>query len=73
MKRSIVRIELDPGAKDVLERVRKELGMTQVSLLSRLVTWFAKQDRAAQTSVVSGFSEAAATELARLLANKKAG
>jgi len=41
--RIIVRIELTPGARDRLNECQKKSGMTQVSMLSRVVEWFAKQ------------------------------
>jgi hypothetical protein len=52
MKRVILRAELSPQAKHGLERVCDQRGMTQVSVMSRLVLWFSKQDPAIQKAVL---------------------
>jgi hypothetical protein len=54
MKRVILRAELSPQAKTGLERVCDQRGMTQVSVMSRLVLWFAQQETSIQRSILSG-------------------
>lgn len=51
-KRSILRIQLDQSAKEGLERVCLQRGMTQISVMSRLVDWFVQQDEVIQLSVL---------------------
>jgi sRNA-binding protein len=51
-KRNIVRLDLDGQIAGRLDRVTEEFGMTQVTLMSRLVEWFARQDLRTQTEIV---------------------
>lgn len=62
MKRVILRAELTPQAKNGLEKVCDQRGMTQVSVMSRLVLWFSEQDNAIQKAVL-GDSDADAAEV----------
>jgi hypothetical protein len=74
--RIIVRIELTPEAKSMLSVMCQKAGMTQVSLLSRLVEWFARQSDMIQAAVLGHYPPEVESEIARLIlkhmANKKA-
>ena len=50
--RIIVRIELTPKARDRLDESRHRAGMTQLSMLSRLVEWFADQPQVVQSAIM---------------------
>lgn len=50
--RIIVRIELTPKARDRLDDARHRAGMTQLSMLSRLVEWFADQPQVVQSAIM---------------------
>jgi hypothetical protein len=65
-KRAMIRVQLDSVAKKRLESLCQSRGMTQITVMSRLVNWFTDQDVAAQNAVLGGLSAAAARELARL-------
>ena len=66
-KRSILRIQLDRGGKEDLARICEQRGMTQISLMSRLVQWFVRQDEAIQLLVLGLLSRELAGPLARRL------
>lgn len=66
-KRAIMRIQLDADAKQGLDKLCHRRGMTQVTVMSRLVTWFIRQDDAIQTAVMSSLSEGTMSQLARQL------
>jgi hypothetical protein len=69
-KRSIMRIEMDLGAKDRIEGICLRRGMTQVSLMSRVVDWFSQQDDHVQTAVLQSPSNGSTTELRKSLLKK---
>ena len=50
-KLSVLRVQLDRAAKERLDELCLRRGMTQVSIMSRLIEWFVRQDQ-----VVQGFS-----------------
>lgn len=62
-KRVILRAELTQMAKNGLERVCDERGMTQVSVMSRLILWFASQEGKVQHAVLGHTGEDAASLL----------
>lgn len=64
MKRVILRAELSPAAKTGLEKVCAQRGMTQVSVMSRLVLWFSRQDPSIQKAVL-GDGDVDAAEVLR--------
>jgi hypothetical protein len=70
-KRSIMRIELGEAAKDRVEGICQRRGMTQVSLMSRVINWFSQQDDYVQTEVLqiptAGSSSAFAKSLLKKL------
>ena len=57
MARIIVRIELTPGARKQLDECSAKSGMTQVSMISRLVEWFSRQPEAIHRLVVGSIPE----------------
>ena len=63
-KQTIVRLQLDPGAKQVLDKLCDRRGMTQLAVMSRLVTWFGRQDQVIQASVLGLLSDEVLGELA---------
>lgn len=63
MKRVILRAELTPQAKTGLETVCDKRGMTQLSVVSRLVLWFSRQDDAVQKAVLGETDDDAAALL----------
>jgi hypothetical protein len=69
-KRSIMRIQLDSGAKDRLEAICKRRGMTQIAVMSRMVNWFSLQDDYIQTAVLQTLSDASMATLAKSLLKK---
>ena len=52
MSRIILRIEITPEAKDNLQGITQQSGMTQVAMLSRLVEWFAEQPHTLRSAVL---------------------
>lgn len=71
-KRVIIRAELTPSAKTTLQKVCDERGMTQVSVMSRLVQWFAHQDQLVQVSVLGLVSEETTRKLGKELIERLA-
>jgi hypothetical protein len=70
-KRSILRIQLDRGAKESLERLCQDRGMTQIAVMSRLVDWFIQQDEIVQLGVLGVLSPDLISPLARRLLERK--
>ena len=65
--RIIVRIELTPDAKNRINDLSKKAGMTQVSMLSRLVEWFAGQSELIQAAVLGQYPAEIEADIARLI------
>jgi len=63
---AILRVRLDADTKAILQRVSAERGMTQTSVVTRLVKWFARQDSMIQGGVVSGMSDEVVAKLVRI-------
>lgn len=59
-KRVILRAELAPNAKTALEKICEKRGMTQLSVMSRLILWFASQEGRLQHAVLGNTDEDAA-------------
>ncbi len=66
-KRSIMRIQLDAAAKEELDKICSNRGMTQIAVMSRLVGWFIRQDNVIQTAVMATLSDQAMAQLANQL------
>jgi hypothetical protein len=56
-KQVVVRLQLDEPAKQLLDQLCDRRGMTQLAVMSRLVTWFGKQDEVIQASVLGLLSD----------------
>ncbi|HEX8910852.1 MAG TPA: hypothetical protein VF796_00735 [Humisphaera sp.] len=56
-KRAVIRLQLDLQAKQKLDDLCEAKGMTQIAVLSRLVTWFGRQDEVIQASVLGLLSD----------------
>jgi hypothetical protein len=68
MGRAIVRVELDRGVADALDEIGDRRGMTQLSMMSRMVDWFSRQDAEIQQAILNqeGTNHAASKILNRL-------
>jgi hypothetical protein len=66
-KRAIMRIQLDASAKGDLDKFCDKRGMTQIAVMSRLVSWFVHQDDMIQSSVMGSLSEGSFAKLAKQL------
>ena len=64
-KRAILRIQLDLAAKQHLDRLSKTLGMTQISIMSRLVEWFVRQNQLVQLCAMGALSSDLSAPLAK--------
>ena len=71
--RIIVRIELTPEAKRRLNELSDRAGMTQVSMLSRLVEWFANQSDMIQAAVLRQYPTEIESDIAKLILKRMAG
>jgi len=60
-----VTVELDSTARDVIKGLKDEMGVAQVRAVSRILRWFAKQDRGFRASVINQVGDPA-TVLAKL-------
>jgi hypothetical protein len=56
-KKAVIRLQLDVPAKQQLDKLCDRRGMTQIAALSRLFTWFGKQDEVIQASVLGLLSD----------------
>lgn len=66
-KPSIIRIELTDPAKAALARLSDRHEMTQTSMMSRLVEFFASQDDMVKSVMVGRYPEAIEAEVAKLI------
>lgn len=69
-KRAIVRLQLDLVAKKRLDDLCEKRGMTQITVMSRLVDWFTAQDDVTQTAVLSRLAPEALAPLAQKMLTK---
>ena len=67
MTRHIMRIELKPAAKKQLAALHEAHGMTQVAMMSRLVSWFTEQPKAIQAAVMGQFPDEIKPDIAKLI------
>ena len=68
--RATMRIQLRAGAKDRLESLCRDRGMTQIAVMSRLVDWFVEQDDLIQGLVLRHFNVADESELGQILIDR---
>lgn len=66
-KRVIVRLELTPSAKRALEGICDRNGMTQVSVSSRLVEWFAHQPEMLQGAILGHYPKEIQGDVAKMI------
>ena len=71
-KRAVIRLQLDIAAKQALDKLCERRGMTQISVLSRLVKWFGLQDEIVQASVLGIMTDQHLGDLAKTLLNRLA-
>jgi hypothetical protein len=69
-KRAIIRLQLESIAKDRLDLLCKKRGMTQITIMSRLVDWFMEQDDVTQTAILSRLAPEALAPLAKKMLEK---
>jgi hypothetical protein len=69
---AIVRLQLDLSAKKKLDDLREKRGMTQVTIMSRLVDWFTTQDDVSQMGVLSRMAPDAFAPVAKKMLGKLA-
>jgi hypothetical protein len=65
--RIIVRIELTRSAKEQLENVSSQRGMTQVAVCSRLLEWFGSQSDIIQSAVLGHYPHIIQEDIAQLI------
>ncbi len=53
MRKVIVRVELDQDVADAVEKLTDRRGMTQISMISRLVKWVGRQSADIQTEILN--------------------
>lgn len=68
----VVSLALSPSAEQVISRMKRETGITQVALLERLLEWFAAQDTRIRSMVLSPYPEVR-QGLARLVLEEMEG
>jgi hypothetical protein len=64
--------ELSHSAKEKLERIATERGMTQFAMLSRLAEWFAEQDPKTQHVALARYPRQVMRELAKTVEETRA-
>jgi hypothetical protein len=73
VSRIIVRVELTREAKAQLDKACEDLGMTQFSLVSRVLEWFGRQDGTTQRIIAGQVPPELAKSLSRLFAKNNRG
>lgn len=71
-KRSTVVINIKPDAKVVIESIREETGVPQTEALTRILEWFAAQDRKLRVAILTR-DEETQREMMGLLLQQVAG
>jgi hypothetical protein len=69
MGRVIIRVEMNQSDVEALDKIGDRRGMTQLSIVSRMVSWFARQDADIQRLILNDRADpvgAASTILKRL-------
>lgn len=73
MKRVILRADLTPQAKTSLESVCHRRGMTQLSVVSRMILWLSRQNDSMQKAVLGRSDDDASALLKQDLLRRLAG
>jgi hypothetical protein len=71
-KRAVIRLELEVSVKNALDELCERRGMTQISVVSRLVRWLLRQDEIVQASIVNLLPEEVLGELSHILLKRLA-
>jgi hypothetical protein len=66
----VVHVELTPHAKEQIERLSQQRGMTQYAMLSRLAEWFANEDATVQGAVLGQYPRAVLADIAKMLVRR---
>ncbi len=66
-KKVILRVELTPQAKSTIEDFAERAGMTQFTITSRLVEWFAQQPETIQSFAVKRYPPEIEADVAKML------
>ncbi len=69
-KTTISRVELAGGCDKILKKLADQLGMTQLTLLSRLLQWFINEPATIQAIVLGAYAPEISAEVAELLLKK---
>lgn len=64
------RIELHANAKATLEKLRRAAGMTEVSMMSRLIEWFVHQDEPMRNAALRNFPPEIEAAYAKLIVTR---
>jgi hypothetical protein len=56
-RKTIIRIAIDPADETSLKEICDKRGMTQISLVSRMVKWLARQDSEVQSDILNSEAE----------------
>ena len=70
--RIIFRIEITPAAKQRLADCAHSNGMTQMSVTSRIVEWFADQSELIQAAILGRYPKSIQGEIAKLILHRMA-
>jgi|GEM_PF-1098156 len=69
-KRTILQIEATPDVRERIDGICVRRGMTQVSVMSRMVNWLCTQDDYVQTSVLQATPDDVSHAIATVLLKK---
>ncbi len=69
-KRQIMRIDVTGPTLKKLPALRDRDGMTSLAMMSRLIEWFAAQDKEVQSSIMHPSSTDEASRPAKLIASR---
>ena len=72
-RRFVIRIELTHSAKTKLHDLSKQNGMTQVSIMSRLVEWFTAQPEIIQAAALGRYPKEIEQDVAKLILSRMSG
>ena len=69
-ERAVIRLQLSIPAKQTLDDFCERRGATQISVVSRLVLWFGRQEEPVQASIMGFLSDENLAPAARALLEK---
>ncbi|MFA7238239.1 MAG: hypothetical protein WC058_15370 [Phycisphaeraceae bacterium] len=64
--RDIIKIAVEPSAKQAIDEACRRYGMTQIEMASRIYRWFAEQEETIQASILEILPGSLAVDVARL-------